>query len=87
MPSILESRRADTDVAAIVAGEETLFESRRTALTGQKAQLRERVAQLKEEIGGLTAQIDAKGREIALVNTSWKPSRRCGRSTSSPSRS
>jgi len=37
------------------------------ARAGQKAQLRERIAQLKEEIGGLTAQQQAKVKELQLV--------------------
>ena len=38
-----------------------------TGRAGQKSQLRERVAQLNEEIAGLTAQEQAKDKEIALV--------------------
>jgi len=67
VPSILASRLSEPEVAAMVAGERTLFESRKEALAGQKSQLRERIAQLKEEIAGLTGQADAKAREIALV--------------------
>ena len=67
VPASLASRQAEPEVAAITAGEATLFESRRDALAGQRAQLRERVAQLKEEIAGLTAQAEAKMREIDLV--------------------
>ena len=37
------------------------------ARTGQKAQLRQRIGQLSEEIGGLTAQHDAKTKEVALI--------------------
>jgi len=46
-----------------------LFESRRTARAGQKAQLGERIAQLREEISGLAAQREAKAKELALINT------------------
>jgi membrane fusion protein, type I secretion system len=67
VPSILASRLSEPEIAAMVAGERTLFESRKEALAGQKSQLRERIAQLKEEIAGLTGQADAKAREIALV--------------------
>jgi HlyD family secretion protein len=67
IPATLANRQAEPEVAAIIAGETTLFESRREALAGQRAQLRERTAQLKEEIAGLTSQADAKGREITLV--------------------
>jgi HlyD family secretion protein len=51
-----------------VSGERKLFELRRKAQSGQKAQLRERIAQLKEEVSGLTEQADAKAQEIVLVN-------------------
>jgi len=48
-------------------GEQILFESRRSARLGQKAQLREQIAQLNEQVVGLTGQQDAKSREIALI--------------------
>ena len=48
------ARRAIPTVAAIVDGERKLFELRRTARTGQKAQLQQRIEQLNEEIRGLT---------------------------------
>jgi HlyD family secretion protein len=67
IPSTLAGRLSEPEVAAIVTGENTLFESRKEALAGLKSQLRERIAQLKEEIAGLTGQADAKAREIALV--------------------
>jgi membrane fusion protein, type I secretion system len=67
IPSTLAGRLSEPEVAAIVAGESTLFESRKEALAGQKSQLRERIAQFKEEIAGLMGQADAKAREIALV--------------------
>jgi HlyD family secretion protein len=66
-PQELTSRRGDTGVATAVAGEEKLFESRRSARTGQRSQLRERVAQTNEEIRGLSAQQAAKESEIELI--------------------
>ena len=45
---------------SIMDGERKLFDLRRTARAGQKAQLRQRIAQLEEEIAGLTAQRNAK---------------------------
>src|SRR6476646_4759683 len=53
--------------AAAVANERKLFELRRSARLGQKAQLKQRITQLQDEIQGLTAQQDAKAREIALI--------------------
>jgi multidrug efflux pump subunit AcrA (membrane-fusion protein) len=66
-PSSLQSRLAESDVAALVAAERRLYESRREGRMGQKAQLRERIAQLRQEADGLAAQQWAKGNEINLV--------------------
>jgi HlyD family secretion protein len=66
-PQQLIARRDDESVTAAVAGEEKLFDSRRTALTGQHAQLRERIAQTNEEIRGLLAQQVAKESELDLI--------------------
>jgi membrane fusion protein, type I secretion system len=57
----------DPDRAAAMDSERKLFDLRKTARSGQKAQLRERIAQLQEEIAGLTAQQIAKAKEIALI--------------------
>jgi HlyD family secretion protein len=59
---------ADPDVRNIMDSEEKLFELRRTARAGQKSQLRQRIGQLQEEITGLTAQQNAKSREIELID-------------------
>jgi HlyD family secretion protein len=67
LPAQLTTRRNDISVAAAVAGEEKLFESRKTARTGQRAQLRERIAQLNEEVRGLSAQVAAKESELDLI--------------------
>ena len=66
-PAQLVNRRDDVSVGMAVAGEEKLFESRRTARTGQRSQLRERVAQTNEEIRGLSAQKAAKETELDLI--------------------
>jgi len=63
----LTARSNDISVASAVAGEERLFESRKTARTGQRAQLRERVVQLNEEVRGLSAQQAAKESELDLI--------------------
>jgi len=67
VPKDFADRLGDPDVAAPLASERKLFELRRTARQGQKAQLRERIAQLKEEIAGLTAQQQAKTNEVTLI--------------------
>src|SRR5262245_28542963 len=63
----LIARRHEAAVASAIAGEEKLFDSRKTARTGQQAQLRERIAQTNEEIRGLVAQQEAKESELALI--------------------
>src|SRR5262249_57934389 len=60
-------RLGDPDVATPLASERKLFDLRRAARQGQKAQLRERIAQLQEEISGLTAQQKAKASEVTLI--------------------
>jgi len=67
-PASLLALQHDPEVARLIAGETKLFELRRSAREGQKAQLAERVDQLHEEIEGLTSQIAAKEREIELIN-------------------
>jgi HlyD family secretion protein len=66
-PALLTSRMSNPDVARIVASEEKLFDLRKEARRGQKAQLRERIGQLQEEIQGLTGQAAAKANEIVLI--------------------
>lgn len=48
-------------------GEKRLFETRREMLSGQVAQLNERVGQFKMQTDGLGSQRDAKNEEIALI--------------------
>src|SRR6266699_4389388 len=66
-PAQLVAGASDPDRAAAMDSERKLFNLRKTARSGQKAQLRERVAQLGEEIAGLTAQQNSKAKEIALI--------------------
>src|SRR5215471_14929440 len=66
-PADLKSRMANADVRRVVEGEQKLFDLRKSARAGQKAQLKERIGQIKEEIGGLTVQVEAKQNEISLI--------------------
>src|SRR6516162_5933975 len=66
-PAQLLAEADDPDRAAAIDSERKLFNLRKTARSGQKAQLRERIAQLGEEITGLAAQQNSKAKEIALV--------------------
>src|SRR5215471_7972696 len=66
-PRDLLARAGEPSVAVALANERKLFELRRSARLGQKAQLKQRITQLQDEIQGLTAQQEAKGREITLI--------------------
>ena len=66
-PDDLTGRVNESTVATAVHGEERLFEARRDARVSQRAQLRERIAQSNQEIVGLTAQSQAKDKEISLI--------------------
>jgi HlyD family secretion protein len=56
------------DAAAAVDSERKLFQLRRTARLGQKAQLQQRIEQLEQEVSGIDAQQAAKGKEIDLIS-------------------
>lgn len=66
-PADLLKRQNDPDAGSAITSERKLFDLRRNARNGQRAQLRQRVQQLNEEIAGLTAQQAAKAREITLI--------------------
>jgi HlyD family secretion protein len=66
-PEPLVRRKQEPLVAATMAGEINLFQSRRNGNEGQKAQLRERIAQTNEEIRGLSAQLTAKENELKYI--------------------
>jgi HlyD family secretion protein len=66
-PAQLVADASDPDRAAAMDSERKLFNLRKTARSGQKAQLQERIAQLQEEISGLAAQQNAKTKEIGLI--------------------
>lgn len=66
--ALLERNRQDSsERARVINAERILFNLRREARAGQKAQLRERSAQLLEEIKGYSGQADAKQKEIDLI--------------------
>jgi HlyD family secretion protein len=66
-PADLRDRADNSSVANAMANERKLFELRRSSRLGQKAQLRQRIGQLQEEAAGLSAQQQAKAREVALI--------------------
>ena len=67
VPDEMFPRLHDQKVGRVLDGERRLFEIRRQARIGQKAQLDQRIEQLKQEVGGYEAQERAKIKEIALI--------------------
>src|SRR4051812_26221397 len=65
--SRLASRQGDPETLAVVEGEGKLFQIRRAAREGQKAQYSERIAQLEKEIEGQTSQLAGKEKEIEWI--------------------
>lgn len=68
-PDWLLANNRDPEVAAAIQSESRLFQSRRDAREGQKAQLNQRIAQFEHEIAGLKAQEVAYGEGIEVLNT------------------
>ncbi len=68
-PKVLldRARDASTEAARAMTAEKSLFDLRRQARSGQKAQLMERSAQLQEEIKGYLGQVDAKQKEVEFI--------------------
>jgi len=69
-PKLLLERTRDpaSESARAIAAERSLFDLRRQARGGQKAQLKERSAQLQEEIKGYLGQAEAKQREVDFIH-------------------
>ena len=66
-PAELLARGNDPEVAQATASEQRLFELRRSAREGQKAQLREQIDQLRQQIVGNDEQVAAKAKEIDWI--------------------
>lgn len=69
-PKALLDRTKDSrsDAGRAITAETKLFDLRRQARSGQKAQLKERSVQLQEEIKGYSGQVDAKQKEVDLIH-------------------
>lgn len=65
--AIANAISASTEFARLVAAETRLFEVRRAARDGQRAQLRKRAAQLEDEIRGLVAQRQSRERSAEII--------------------
>jgi HlyD family secretion protein len=69
-PKTLLERAKDSNSGAgrAIAAESKLFDLRKQARSGQKAQLKERSAQLQDEIKGYLGQLDAKQKEVDFIH-------------------
>jgi HlyD family secretion protein len=69
-PELLLERSRDpgSEAARAISAERSLFDLRRQARGGQKAQLKERGAQLQEEIKGYLGQAEAKQKEVDFIH-------------------
>jgi HlyD family secretion protein len=63
----LATRRHEPEIAELIGAEESLFEARRAARDGQKAQLNQRIGQLHDEIAGLKAQQAGRDQQATLI--------------------
>jgi HlyD family secretion protein len=68
IPRELAGSLDNPDVKDAMDSERKLFELRRTARLGQKDQLQQRISQLQEQITGLTAQREAKDKELGFID-------------------
>ncbi|QEL24748.1 HlyD family type I secretion periplasmic adaptor subunit [Bosea sp. F3-2] len=78
-PADLLSRSSDPVASRVMAGEQRLFQSRRAARAGQKAQFGQRISQLEKQAQAIEEQVAAKqleidliGRELKGVRTLWQ---------------
>lgn len=62
------TKEKNSEAGRAISAESKLFELRRKARDGQKAQLKERSSQLQDEIKGYLGQVDAKQKEVDLIH-------------------
>ena len=68
-PKVLldRTKESSSEASRAIAAERTLFNLRRQARGGQRAQLEEKSAQLENEIKGYSGQAEAKQKEVDLI--------------------
>ena len=68
-PKVLldRARENNSEASRAMTAERKLFDLRRQARSGQKAQLQEKSAQLENEIKGYTGQTEAKQKEVEFI--------------------
>ncbi|MCK9993692.1 MAG: hypothetical protein Dbin4_02212 [Alphaproteobacteria bacterium] len=71
-PEELLQKQSNATIAAILAGQRNVFDTRMNSLTGQKSILQQRVGQFDEQISGLRALVTAKGTQARLIKEELK---------------
>lgn len=66
-PELIEQGQRDGSVAALIRGQEGLFEARAKTLSGQREQLNERIAQIESQLIGHEAQVASLVRQADLI--------------------
>ncbi|MFO1148268.1 MAG: HlyD family type I secretion periplasmic adaptor subunit [Alsobacter sp.] len=84
IPASLQPRLAEPEIAGMMSDEQRLFDSRRAAREGLRAQLTERIQQLNDEVVGLQAQLAAKEKETAFIRDELRGVRELYRKTLVP---
>jgi HlyD family type I secretion membrane fusion protein len=74
-PAELLARRNESEVAKILAGQQTIFAARRGSLSGEGEVLEHKIGELRAEIGAYEAQRRAAERQIVLVKEEAETSR------------
>lgn len=66
-PALVDIAQQNADAAASIAGQTTIFDSRRMARESAKTQLAEQIAQLASAINGLETQQAAREKELEFI--------------------
>jgi HlyD family secretion protein len=71
-PPEVAARNSEPELAAILAGQTKLFNSRLNSIKGKKDQLTQQIDQLTEQISGLDSQKKSKDKQLALIRGELK---------------
>lgn len=66
-PADLVAQQSEPAVAAAIAGQQKIFDARRSLVQSKTAAIRERIAQVHEEINGHQAEVVALEKRVALL--------------------
>lgn len=67
-PEALAAHASEPAIAAIIAGQDKIFETRRSLEASKIELIRQRIAETGDEIAGMNSEIDSADRRIILIN-------------------